>query len=169
MTLKFEAKGSVAVEPRYGVEIRRPRIEPGTTPDEVGYEYYFLIRGELDGLGFFGTYARRDDQGVMVGVWELYLAPDRVLERIIGLQRKIGDVDTPWCFLCAFAKGLITVFESGIFNYENSRYIVLADADALSRQGINFPASAVRANDGRVILAELDVPYEEEASSGAQP
>lgn len=159
MTLKFESKGSVSIDRLHGIEIRQPRILPGGEPGEVEYQYSILINDESDGLGFYGSYTPSVVDGVSGATSKLLLTPDDVLKHLFGIQAKIGDRDHPFSFLCAFARGLIGVYDSGIFNNENSQFLVLANADDLIRLGVEVPMSHPRTEQGQLILAELFVPY----------
>lgn len=169
MTLKFEAEGSVAIDHQYGIEIRQPRIASGGHSGEVEYQYTILIRQEVDGLGFYGADTTFRINGMNVAVSQLLLSPADVLQHVFRIQAKIGNTEAPFTFLCAFARGLIGVYETGIFNYQNSRYVVLAEADVLASFGMDIPVGHPRNVRGQVVLAELNVPYADGAPTGAQP
>lgn len=168
MTLRFEPQGSAAIDRVHGIEIRQPRILQSDRPGEVEYQYSIIIKGESCGLGFHGTYEPTVVNGASGATSSLLLAPDDVLKHVLEMQAKIGDRSEPIPFLCDFSRGLLTVYESGIFNYENSHYLVLAAADGLTRLGIEVPSTLARTETGVIILAELFVPYAESGSPGTR-
>lgn len=136
MTLQFESDGSSAIDAKYGLDIRDPRIQQGDTSSETEYQYPVYVRGARYGIGFHGTDEVVTHGGQQERVSRLVLAPDPILTSVLNFKAMVACPDDDFSFIAEFARGLVLVHESGIFNYENSRYVVLADEGAFARLGI---------------------------------
>lgn len=157
MTFKFEERGAAIVEPRYGIEIYRPRLEPGNTPAEVEYQYHIDINGRSDGIGFYGATRSTQSGIVSESFAKLSLGPDEILQWFLGARKEIACTDDEYAFIAEFARALILVFKSGSALYTSYHYSVTAREDALIRLGVKVPANVQR-NSEEVVLAELSVP-----------
>ncbi|WP_159094485.1 hypothetical protein [Stenotrophomonas sp. YAU14D1_LEIMI4_1] len=161
MPIRFIPVENTAFDPESGVTISFPRMLPAIRrdgSDEIEYQYMFWRKDErVGGTGFFGTSQVIEQHGDREVRYTLELSPHQALESILRLQKRLGNTDEKYSFICSVAEGLVTVFSGRVNNTERRRYVALAKVDDLVRLGAS-PPNVAQSDDGSIVLASICVP-----------
>ena len=161
MPIRFIPVENTAFDPESGVTISFPRILPANRRDgSEAIEYQYMIRRNgqhVGATGLLGTEQVIEQHGGREVRYTLELSPHQALESILRLQKRLGNTDEKYSFICSVAEGLVTVFSGRVNNTERRRYVALAKVDDLARLGVS-PPNGAQSDDGSIVLASICVP-----------
>ncbi|MET0617600.1 MAG: hypothetical protein ABWZ54_07490, partial [Luteibacter sp.] len=159
MPVHFEAAHGSAVDSENRLVIYRPRIEPGTVPDEIEYQYAIYQNDDIrDGIGIFGLNVRIEENGEIVRLFTLDLGQPQVIESIQKLQRRLAIEGDEFAFLHGLADGLVKVFQGRTDNTEAVQYVALTQEASLQAMGLSVPEGLPRLPNGQFVLAQAVIP-----------
>jgi len=154
MTLHFVAAHGSAVDSINGLVIYRPRIEPGSTPDEVEYQYtIYKNDGTHSGVGLVGLNVMIEDAET-VRILTLNLAQPQAIKSMLRVKQRLGIDGDDFEFIHRLAEGFVRAFESRTDNTEAVHYVALTQEEPLRNVGLVIPADLPRLPNGQVVLAE---------------
>ncbi len=162
MLLNFQARHGSAYDPVTGVTIPEPRAQPishDVRDPGIQLHYAFYIEERrVGGLGFEG---RRDDEAVDGRHQTLYtfdLAHDGLISALIDFKERIQGVENEFDFLRGMASGLALAHAARSRVRSNHRYLVITDAQALEKAGVEVPLEVRSDTSAPVVLADIVVP-----------
>ena len=157
MPLHFEAAHGCAVDRGNGLEIYRPRMEPGRSPEEVEYQYPIYQGEKTHGIGCLGLSTVIEENGHPVRLFTLDLGQGGAIDRILKLKQQLQIDGDTFEFVQRLAEGLVKVFQSRTDNTEAAHYVALIQDAALQEHQISVSDGLARLSNGQVILAEVHV------------
>ena len=155
MPLHFAAAHGSAVDSINGLVIYRPRIEPGSTADEVEYQYtIYKEDGTHSGVGLVGLNVMIEEAGETVRLLTLNLARPQAIKSMLRVNPRLGIDGDDFGFIRRLAEGFVRAFESRTDNTEAVRYMALTQDAPLREVGLVVPPDLPRLSSGQVVLAE---------------
>lgn len=155
MTLHFVAALGSAIDSANGLVIYRPRMQPGSTADEVEWQYAIRKEdGTREGLGFFGLHVVIEEAGESVRLFTMNLGQPQVIKSMLNIKQRLHIDGDDFEFIHRLAEGFVKAFESRTDNTEVVRYVALTEETSLKDVGLIAPAELPRLSNGQVVLAE---------------
>jgi len=112
----------------------------------------------IGGLGFFGTDAEVETDGLKEWVFTLDLGHDWLVSSMVEFKQTLGDTDDDFTFVRCLANGLVMAYAGQVDNEDNLRYVAVTTSAALAQAGVEMPGGTDVTGDGVIVLAQVVVP-----------
>lgn len=159
--LDFQRQNRGSFDEGTGVSIRTYRTEasPPAPP-----EYLFNVNRDgkrLYGMGFSGIYHYSGERdGHREWVYPLDATHPNVVRILLDFRESMPTMEDDFSFLRNLAMGFVLTNSGGVDSdsHSSSRYPLVTTAAALLEVGVPLPADVEVAEDGTVVLAEVEIP-----------